>query len=206
MKRSNYGSVNGVLACVVPGGKLAGGGGEVAGLESTQLFKSHYCKYSFMLPETFLWQSACLISFLHPPPRRSIPSLCFLNFTLKDQHIQDTSISPWDPRIHPPLLFVSSAWRQRGLLPAGAVEREGGTHTDLSQPVSCFEDFSDGGRLPLLSHHRLQGRAPPFIKSVRSAPWEWPPCSFLVCFPVQHQHEVWSPWLQAASYQRWAER
>lgn len=36
----------------------------------------------------------------------------------------------------------------------------GGTQTDLSQPVSCFEDISDGGCLPLPSHRQAPSKSP----------------------------------------------
>lgn len=200
IQKSNYGLVNRVLACAVRCGKLAYGRVNAVGLENTYLCKVYYRKYSFMLQETFSL-TECLPHLLSAPPPTPVPSPASV-FLIVHWRISM-------PGIHPSALmslFVSSSHRQWGLLPAGVVEREGRTQTDLSWPVSCFENISSGGRLLLLSHRRLWGRAPPSIKSMHSAPWLWPRCSFIVCFPTQHQQGVWSLYFQAASCQSWAER
>lgn len=127
-----------------------------------------------------LWQSACLIPFPS--------SLCFLNFTLKNQCVWDISIFP------SPLLWLIFPEAVRSLLPAGALESGGRNQTDLSQPVSCFEDISHGGYLFLPSHCQVPNWSSTLHSkhTVPQCPWRMTTI-LIVHFPTQPQDSVWSP-------------
>ena len=113
-----------------------------------------------------LWQSACLIPFPS--------SLCFLNFTLKNQCVWDISIFP------SPLLWLifSEAVRSPSFLQGHWKVGEGTKLIYLSLSVVLRTSAMEGTcSSPVIA--RFQTGAPPFIQSTQcpSAPGEWPPHS-----------------------------